>query len=379
MAADFALPPFPEDLTPEERQVLQALLRQDPTLAQALRYWEALQAHLRQRLETAVPDRRLLVLYALVRSGREALLTPEEQAELEAARLTLEQALQALPGLETVAKDIATACGDFEEAWATHFPSEQRRIRPAAERRPRPLHRRPAYRWMVRVVLSGVVLALVGILWWQQIGQRVEWTVADGAVEVRTLADGSTVRLVGPAVLRYAVRFDRRVQLEGQAFLEVQPDARSFVVETPEAVVTVLGTRFGVRSVGERTEVVLVEGRVALNGRGRTGTPVVLTSGQRSRVAAGQAPEPPAPVRVPEALRWTGLHIFDGMPLGEIARYLSDFYGVSIVVEASLAEEPIVGTFAQDQPLPEILQALAATLGARVEQLPDGYRLIPVG
>ncbi len=379
MAADFDALPFREELSPEERAALQALLQREPTLARALRHWETLQAHLRARVEAAVPDRRLFVLYALVRSGREALLTPEERAELEVARPALERALQALPGLETVAKDIAAACDDFEEAWAMHFPSERHRMRPAAERRPRPLHRRPAYRWVVRVALSGVILALVGILWWQQTGQRVEWTVANGAVEVRTLADGSTVRLVGPAVLRYAVRFDRKVQLEGQAFLEVQPDTRPFVVETPEAVVTVLGTRFGVRSVGGRTEVVLVEGRVALNGRGRTNAPVVLTPGQRSLVAAGQTPEPPEPVRVPEALRWTGLHIFDGMPLGEITRYLSDFYGVSIMVEASLAEEPIVGTFAQDQPLTEILQALAATLGARVEQLPDGYRLIPVG
>jgi len=379
MAADFDALPFPEELSPEEREALQALLQWEPALARALRHWEALQAYLRERVEAAVPDRRLLVFYALVRSGREALLTPEERAELEAARPALEQALQALPGLETVAEDIAAACADFEEAWAAHFPSEQRRMRPAAERRPRPLHRRPTYRWLVRLALSGVVLALVGILWWQQTGQRVEWAVADGVVEVRTLADGSMVRLVGPAVLRYAARFDRRVQLEGQAFLEVQPDTRPFVVETPEAVVTVLGTRFGVRSADGQTEVVLVEGRVALNGRGRTEAPVVLTPGQRSLVAAGQAPEPPEPVRVPEALRWTGLHVFDGMPLGEIARYLSDFYGVSIAVDASLAEEPIVGTFAQDQPLPEILQALAATLGARVEQLPDGYRLIPVG
>jgi len=375
MAADFDALPFREELPPEERAALQALLQREPALAQALRHWEALQAHLRERVEAAVPDRRLLVLYALVRSGREALLTPEERAELEAARPALERTLQALPGLETVAEDIAAACADFEEAWAAHFPATSG-PRPAAERRPRPLYRRPAYRWVVRVALSGVVLALVGILWWQQTGQRVEWAVADGVVEVRTLADGSSVRLVGPAVLRYAARFDRRVQLEGQAFLEVQPDTRPFVVETPEAVVTVLGTRFGVRSADGQTEVVLVEGRVALNGRGRTEAPVVLTPGQRSLVAAGQAPEPPSPVRVPEALRWTGLHVFDGMPLGEIVRYLSDFYGVSIAVDASLADEPIVGTFAQDQPLSEILQALAATLGARVEQLPDGYRLV---
>lgn len=377
MAADFASLPFWEALTPSEREALQALLAQEPTLARALGCWGALQVHLRERLEKAVPDRRLLVLYALARSGREALLTPEERAELEAARPALEQALKLLSSLEIVVEDIASACADFEEAWAGHFAGKQP-LRPAPERRPRLARRRLAYRWVVRVALSSVVLALIGVLWWHQTAKRVVWTVAEGAVAVRTLADGSSVRLVGPAVLRYAERFDRRLQLEGQAFLEVPPGNQPFVVQTPEAVITVLGTRFGVRSAAGQTEVVLVEGRVALRGRERTEMPVILTPGQRSRVMAGQAPEPPVTVQVSKALLWTGLHIFDGMSMREIASYLSGFYGVTIHVDPSLAAEPIVGTFTQDQPLPEILQALAATLEARLEQMPEGYRLLPL-
>lgn len=377
MAADWTSFPWVDDLTPEEQKALRALLQQEPGLVRVLEHWEALQAYLRDQIETAVPDRRLLVCYALARSGREALLTAEEQAELKAAQPALEQALQAFSGLGEVVKDVATACADFEAVWVAHFPEKQRRHL-AAERRPRPVRHRPVYRWVVRVTLSSVVLALAGIFWWQQAGQRVVWTVAEGRAEVRTLADGSTVRLVGPAVLRYAERFDRRLQLEGQAFLEVRSGTRPFVVETPEAIVTVLGTRLGVRSVGGQTEVVLVTGQAALSGRGRSETLVVLAPGQRSRVAAKQAPEPPVLVRVPEALQWTGLHIFSGMPLGEIARYFAAFYGVSISVDPTLAAEPIVGTFLQDQPLPEILQALAATLGARVEQFPEGYRLLPL-
>ncbi|MDQ7041148.1 MAG: FecR domain-containing protein [Rhodothermus sp.] len=376
MAANFNASPFWEALTPEERKALQALLEQDPRLERALIHWEALQAYLRTQLEIAVPDRRLLVLYALARSGRAMLLTPTERTELEQARPALERALQALPALETVIADITSACADFEEAWAAHFTAKRHGLR-AAERRSRPLRRRPVYRWMVRLALGGVVLALAGILWWQQVGQRVEWRVAAGTSVVRTLADGSIVRLVGPAVLRYAERFDRRLELEGQAYLEVQADTRPFIVETAEAIVTVLGTRLGVRSIDGQTEVVLVEGRVALNGRGRAERPVVLAPGQRSRVIAGKTPEPPVPVRMPEALAWTGLHIFNGMPLGEIVRYLSSFYNVPIRVDTSLAVEPIVGTFAQDQPLPEILQALAATLDAQLAQSAEGYHLLP--
>ncbi len=367
--------PFWDELSPEVRAALQELLRQDPVLMQVLATWEAVQAQLHRALEGAVPDRRLWVLYALARSGRREALSAEEQALLESAKPVLEQALAVHPGLADVVRDLEAACADFDEVWKAHCGTDATF---ATDRGPRPLHRRArGYRWGVRLALGGVVLAFAGLLWWQQRTAWLTQIVDAGAVQTLTLPDGSSVRLVGPAVLRYAEHFNRRVHLEGQALLQVQPSQGSFVVETPEALITVQGTRFGVRAWKDTTEVILAQGRLTVHGRQNRALAVALSPGQLVRVAADGQISPPTMVNVPQALQWTGLHVFEGVTMAEIARHLTAFYQMPILVDTTLADELVVGTFAQTQPLEEILSALATTLGARLEQQDGSYRLMP--
>ena len=87
------------------------------------------------------------------------------------------------------------------------------------------------------------------------------------AVSLYSLPDGSRAFLKNGASLSYNNSFnteDRCVSLTGEAYFEVKRDEQvPFVVTTPQARVKVLGTSFNVRS-GERTEVVLEKGKVAL-------------------------------------------------------------------------------------------------------------------
>jgi ferric-dicitrate binding protein FerR (iron transport regulator) len=56
---------------------------------------------------------------------------------------------------------------------------------------------------------------------------------------------------------------------------------------------------------------------------------------------------------------------------------LGTFYEVPIVVDDALRGEPVTGTFDQQQPPEQILNALASTLGASVQgSKEEGYRLI---
>jgi ferric-dicitrate binding protein FerR (iron transport regulator) len=210
-------------------------------------------------------------------------------------------------------------------------------------------------------------------------------TVADESVRTVVLNDGSTVRLVGPATLTHPTQpsetASRRVTLErGQAFFDVQPQAsRSFVVETPTATATVLGTQFGVTTVADTTEVVLASGSVqvdAAEASGRGG--VVLKPGQKSWVARGEGPASPSPVDLTAALEWTGLFVFRSVPMETIAQRLGQRYDVQISVAPALADEPITGTFERKQPVQQVLSALAATLGAEVREEEEGrYRFVP--
>jgi ferric-dicitrate binding protein FerR (iron transport regulator) len=387
------------DLSPEDRSAIRDRLDDDPDLATAWAHWCAVRRRLRGRLEEHVSDRRLLVLYVLEQEGAAAALTDHEQAALDGCRDDIERAIDALPALEQVVERIQEEQADFEEAWATHIdetgaqPSRTDEDASQAgdrrtDRAPRPPSSQDpssTQRWTRRLAVAAMVvgLAVVGVLLWPQGPSTTTVTVAAGNVEVTPLGDGSSMRLVGPATATYptAEAPARRVTLtEGRAYFDVQPrtDA-SFVVETPTATATVLGTQFGVTTRADTTEVVLASGSVRVDDTDDAADDgVVLEPGQRSWVAPGTAPATPEPVDLTGALEWTGLFIFRSLPLDTIADRLSHRYDAQITVAAALADEPVTATFEREQPVDEVLRALAATLGAEVQTDGDGqYRLVP--
>ena len=391
---------FGRDLSPEVRSSIQEHFDDDPELASAWTHWCAVRRRLRDRLKERVSDRRLLVLYVLEQEGAAGALTAREQNALDECRDDIEQALDVIPALERVVERIRDEQADFEDTWATyvdddvlsaeapaadepaHSVSRERRDR--APRAPASQDATAARRWSRRLAAAALVVGLVvvGVLLWPQGPSTTTVTVADGRVQVEEIGEGATVRLVGPATFSYPSEEApvRRVQLtEGRAYFDVQPRSdASFVVETPTATATVLGTQFGVTTRADTTEVVLATGSVRVDDAdAATEEGVVLEPGQRSWVAAGQAPAAPEAVDLTGALEWTGLFVFRSLPLDTIADRLAQRYDVQITVAESLADEPVTGTFEREQPVEEVLGALAATLGAEVQTEGDGqYRLV---
>jgi ferric-dicitrate binding protein FerR (iron transport regulator) len=207
--------------------------------------------------------------------------------------------------------------------------------------------------------------------------------VAEGQTQVVTLADGSTVRVLGGSRLTYAdpdaaTPFNRRVHLDGRAFFEVVPGQQGFTVETPSGVTTVLGTSFGIQADAAAMDVVLASGRVAVASRSAPDQVVVLEPGQRSRVAANARPTTPEPIELTEALTWTGLFVFRATPLRTVAERLQAHYEVPVQVVPTLADERVTGTFEQEQPLTQVLRVLATTVDAEVRgDSKAGYILAP--
>ena len=77
---------------------------------------------------------------------------------------------------------------------------------------------------------------------------------------------------------------------------------------------------------------------------------------------------------------WTGLFLFRSTPLREAAARLSQRYGVAITISPDLEAEGVSGTFAREQSLRQILDALATTLNAAVQGNDvDGYMIGLVG
>jgi len=211
-------------------------------------------------------------------------------------------------------------------------------------------------------------------------------TVTAEAGEQRQVefGDGSTVRLVGASTLSYSPDMstaeERRVTLaRGRAYFDVvSRDGAPFVVTTPAARTEVLGTQFGVAAGTDTTEVVLVDGQVRVGpDEEDEAEPVVLAPGERSMVRKGDAPTSPTPVDLTATLDWTGLFVFRAVPTSAIAEQLRDHYGVSITVAPALANEPVTGTFERGQPVEQVLNTIARTLGADVRREEDAYQLEP--
>lgn len=389
---------FEDDLSPEQQAELREQLEEDPDLAEGWLRWQQVRARLRDRLETNLPDRRLLVLYALEDEGREDLLTTEEAAALDAARDDMAAAVNAVPALEQVVERIQEGRADFEAVWAQHekggedgvSSSDRRSQSSQKERAPRrsPAARRESskHRWAWRLTVMALLLgaAVLAVFYGPQDTDRSTVTVGAGEERLVEFDDGSTVRLMGAATLSYTPDMSetetRRVTLaRGRAYFDVASrDDAPFVVNTPAARTEVLGTQFGVASGNDTTKVVLVEGQVQVGpDEEDEAEPVVLAPGERSTVRNGYAPTPPAPVDLTSTLEWTGLLVFRAVPTSAIAERLRSHYDVSIAVSSSLADEPVTGTFDRDQSVEDVLNTIARTLGAEVRRDEGGYHLEP--
>lgn len=102
-----------------------------------------------------------------------------------------------------------------------------------------------------------------------------------GTNKTVVLADRSKVTVNAKSKFCYGnlFRYNRTIELEGEAFFEVTKGS-TFTVKTALGKVTVLGTKFNVASFSDYFEVACYEGKVKVE---RSGKMVVLTKGESLR------------------------------------------------------------------------------------------------
>ena len=383
-----ALAALSDALPEEDRAALRRALDESPVLAEAFARWTALRAAVRRDLDAALPDRGLLVLYAL--ADEPGLLDAEEQARLDAARPALDAALAQHPALADAVRRLRADRDAFARAWADHTETTSlRRVQPvlperAADRTAvRPPARMRPVRWAWRgAALFAVTLFVSALAFVLQRDAGLE-SVQTAAGETRTieLPDGSTIDLAPASLVMVpeaGADNPRRARLlAGRALFDVAHDADvPFVVETHNAAVTVLGTTFNVAVTDIATDVVLVQGAVTLAPLTQPEVAVRLAPGQASRVLARDAPAVPAPADLDAALAWTGRLFVQEEPLGQLAARLQARFGVPVEVAPALAEEAVSGVFEAEDGVEDVLRTLALTLDARLVRLPGGgFRL----
>lgn len=148
---------------------------------------------------------------------------------------------------------------------------------------------------------------------WARMGERVQkLPVSNGTVQetrsgIIRLEGGHT--LVAKAGADFAVTPLERdggqghlVNLkQGELYIEVNHNGKPFDVVTSNARAVITGTRFDIRSEGERTELVLVDGEVKFSGGGGM---VLVREGRMSAVSGRSGPSAPRAVDSRACVAW---------------------------------------------------------------------------
>ncbi|KOH43458.1 FecR family protein [Sunxiuqinia dokdonensis] len=209
------------------------------------------------------------------------------------------------------------------EVWA----AMEARLEPKAPVKTIKLVHRPVF----RLAMAASVLLMVGLIGLMRF-YSVDMTTSPGQQLVVDLPDGSTVHLSAVSTVSYHPywwRFARELDLEGEAFFEVEPGSR-FTVSSTMGATSVLGTRFNVYARGESYRVACQTGKVKVVGQ-QNGSEVILTANEKAALKAGNGFEVQRGINFEAEAAWINDEFdFKNKPLVEVLEEVERQYGVHI-------------------------------------------------
>ena len=232
--------------------------------------------------------------------------------------------------------------------------------------------RRSAVRIAAAAVIAAVLLAggLTTVLLSKRLAQPVTVVTQLGERSQVVLPDGTKVWLNSSSSVEYVAPFfsrQRRVNMEGEAYFEVEHDRRApFVVSTNGLDIEVLGTRFNIRNDDNehRVTTVLLEGAVKAYASGREQASVRLHPAQQlvfdTRTHAMRLTDCPSAER---SINWIdGRFCFEHDTFGEIVAELKRYYNVDIrFMDNRLRDMRFSGNFRVEDGIYHIMSVLQLT------------------
>ncbi|WP_254560143.1 FecR family protein [Dyadobacter diqingensis] len=178
------------------------------------------------------------------------------------------------------------------------------------------------------------------------------------------LKDGTLINLNADSELRVPENFDdsvRLVSLKGEAYLEVAKDPRHpFIVNTSDAKVRVLGTKFNVKNYPEEktTTVVVREGKVQLSQASSEKEKLILTENERGQFNASFGLKEDN-VYVNRYIGWKeNKLVFDNQDMNDIARTIGRWYGIDVKLGSHhMGKQRFTGSF-ENQPASYVIEKI---------------------
>jgi transmembrane sensor len=192
----------------------------------------------------------------------------------------------------------------------------------------------------------------------------VEINAPEGTRTQFSLPDGSTGWLNSGSKLKYNPVFEvRNVELQGEAWFDVQHDETIFTVNTENMDIRVLGTQFNVMTyAGESfAEVVLEEGKVEVQGTDAY-FEKILAPGEKLKYLPDENRFGVQQVDTKPYTAWKeGFLLLDNEPLGIAVARIERWYNVDIEIKDETLRNYRFRASFQDEPLEEVLRLLAVS------------------
>ncbi|MGN0019651.1 MAG: FecR family protein [Sphingobacterium hotanense] len=190
-------------------------------------------------------------------------------------------------------------------------------------------------------------------------------TTPKGTISSILLADGSKVTLNAASSLRFPTRFQqdkREVYLEGEGYFEIKKTANhsSFIVNSKQQAVKVLGTKFVVKNyTGEaESRTTLVEGKVEVRAL-KANHSLILSPGQEATLNASGLIKREYDE---SSLAWINNDfIFINADLAEICVELERWYDVKFKIDNDIEKKRFTGAIAKNKSLQEILNIMSSS------------------
>ena len=192
-----------------------------------------------------------------------------------------------------------------------------------------------------------------------------------------TISSGSSLKIF-PSTFRS----QRKVLLKGEAYFNVMPDEKPFIVETFNSIVTVVGTQFNVRAypnqINQKTEVAVQEGLVEVASTDLPEQAVNLAAGQGTEVYGTEsAPSAQKPIVIEHVINWqTGGFTFVDEPLIAVLNELERRFAIKITAPPHLHE--LKSNYFDNSPrtVDEVLGAICESLDLTYSKEAMGYKVL---
>lgn len=194
------------------------------------------------------------------------------------------------------------------------------------------------------------------------------------------LTDGTIVWLNAASKIRFPEKFElteRRISLEGEAFFDVTRDEnRPFVIQSKNALTTVLGTTFNIKSYEkEPVQITVASGRVKVNmeNTGSLGNDeLVLVQNEQVIFSPESGELTKKNVDSNYFLSWKEDVIrFDNTKLSEVVKTLERWYDKKITIENEKLKNCKLVAEYKNEKLYNVLQSLKFSLGIDFQVLDD--------